>query len=218
MYRRAVTWPSKSLEARSDEIQVDALSIADLVTDLEDTLRVEGGTSLSAPQIGFGVRAFIINCAAVGQTNPDPSDCTKSLTTWFAYNPRIVSSEGSAESTEVCASLPYSSAKVTRSHTIELEYKNADGHIKSAVFEPPMSLVVQHEIDHLDGLLYTSRISNLKASMIKRAINKRRQEIRELRESLDSMDTPKITRVSKSAHLSKDEVRRRKKMRVKSRS
>jgi len=218
MYRRAVTWPSKSLEVRCDEVPVDELSIADLATDLEDTLRVEGGFSLSAPQIGFGVRAFIVNCADVGQTNPDPSDCTKSPTTWFAYNPKIVASEGSAESTETCASLPYSSAKVTRAYTVEVEYRNSEGHVKNAIFEPPMSLVVQHEIDHLDGVLYTSRISNLKASMIKRTINKRRQEIKEFRESFDSMDTPKITRVSKMAHLSKDEVRRRKKMRVKSRS
>jgi hypothetical protein len=54
--------------------------------------------------------------------------------------------------------------------------------------------------------------------MIKRSINKKRQELRELRYSIESIDTPKITRVSKTAHLSKDEVRRRKKMRVKSRS
>ena len=220
MYRRTITWPNPQLEAISNELSVQDSdgSVIDLLTDLEDSLRVEGGLSISAPQIGIGVRAFAVNCGNVGLANPDPSDLTKSNTTWFAYNPRVLTSEGTAESTESCASLPYQSALVRRAANVTLEYTNASGVERTETFGPPLSLVIQHEIDHLDGLLYTSRISNLKASMIKRAINKRMQEIKEFKESLNSMDTPKSSRVSKTAHLSKDELRRRKKMRAKSRS
>jgi peptide deformylase len=220
MYRRTITWPNPQLEAISNELSVQDSdgSVIDLLTDLEDSLRVEGGLSISAPQIGIEVRAFAVNCGNVGLANPDPSDLTKSNTTWFAYNPRVLNSEGTAESTESCASLPYQSALVRRAATVTLEYTNANGVERTEMFGPPLSLVIQHEIDHLDGLLYTSKISNLKSSMIKRAINKRMQEIKEFKESLNSMDTPKSTRVSKTAHLSKDELRRRKKMRAKSRS
>jgi len=220
MYRRTITWPNPQLEAISNELSVQDSdgSVIDLLTDLEDSLRVEGGLSISAPQIGIEVRAFAVNCGNVGLANPDPSDLTKSNTTWFAYNPRVLNSEGIAESTESCASLPYQSALVRRAATVTLEYTNANGVERTEMFGPPLSLVIQHEIDHLDGLLYTSKISNLKSSMIKRAINKRMQEIKEFKESLNSMDTPKSTRVSKTAHLSKDELRRRKKMRAKSRS
>lgn len=218
MYRRTITWPNPQLESKSTELSDTDGSVIDLLTDLEDSLRVEGGLSISAPQIGIGVRAFAVNCANVGHANPDPSDLTKSNTTWFAYNPRVVNSEGTAESTETCTSLPYQSALVRRARNVTLEYKNASGEDRSETFGPPLSLVIQHEIDHLDGVLYTSRISNLKASMIKRSINKRRQELKEFKQSLNSMDTPKSGRVSTTAHLSKDELRRRKKMRAKSRS
>jgi peptide deformylase len=220
MYRRTITWPNPNLEVKAIELKPNDAdgSIVDLATDLEDSLRVEGGPSISAPQIGFGVRAFAVNCSSLGQANPDSSELMKDQSTWFAYNPIVVATEGTAESTETCASLPYQSAQVRRHRTVTLQYRNLAGDEKTQMFEPPLSIVIQHEIDHLDGVLYISRISKLKSGMIKRSINKRQQELKKFKDSMKSMDTPKSNRVSKTVHLSKDEIRRRRKMRAKSRS
>ena len=130
----------------------------------------------------------------------------------------MIHSSGSESFSEVCHSVPKQTAVIERPSEITIEYTNSVGTRKTVCVSHPLSGVVHHELDHIEGKLLFYRLSNLKSSRMKRSINKMRQEIREFRESMYDMETPKTTRVSSTLHLSKAEIKKRKKMRSNSKS
>ena len=141
--------------------------------DLVDTLKVSSGVGLAAPQIGINNRAIVIKPSVVDMENPDPSGRDSDI--WFLFDPVITVNEGSSRIKweEACLSIPYVSGMVERDTLVSVGYKTLEGEEKSIDLTPPMSMIMQHEIDHLDGKLFIDRITGLSKYILMKKLKKR---------------------------------------------
>ena len=125
-----------------------------LIADLFETMRAAEGVGLAAPQVGVGVRAFVMD---VGDESLGPR---------AFVNPVIVERSGRVHGEEGCLSLPGLSAEVERDARIVVEGWDERGETVRLEASDLTSRCIQHEIDHLDGLLFLDRVSPLKRKML----------------------------------------------------
>ena len=123
--------------------------LGELVKNMVETMIVEEGVGLAAPQVGVSRRIAVVN--------PDPYDPGTLLT---LVNPRILSCSDDTECIEEgCLSVPGVRGKVDRPIEIEIEYQDAGGSTHCIRVDGLVSRIIQHELDHLDGVLFTDRLS-----------------------------------------------------------
>lgn len=163
VYRRILEWPEKSLNfpSRDLDLQKDSQVIRDLI----DTFKVSGGYGLSAPQIGLNVRAIAVNEKLLNKDN-------SGLELLLMINPKILNFKDNKKFEEACFSLPNISLEVSRFKEVEVEWLNSDGTKNRKWFKDYGSACVQHEIDHLDGILTVDKISHLRKSRLIKKIKK----------------------------------------------
>ena len=123
---------------------------------------VQGGIGLAAPQIGQPIQLAII----------DLSMGEKPEEHMILINPQITESEGSETEEEGCLSVPGFLLPINRKTKIFLKAIDLDGNEINQEFEGYKARVIQHEIDHLNGVLIVDRISSLKKQLVKREIKK----------------------------------------------
>lgn len=112
-----------------------------------------GGVGLAAPQVGVNKRIIVVSLMK------DYED--DNYRTIVMVNPVITAhSEATCSETEGCLSLPGESGEVTRWKSIDVEFFNVEGHKFSLHLEDLAARIVQHEIDHLDGVLFTDRVES----------------------------------------------------------
>ena len=147
-----------------------------LVSDMGETMFDAPGVGLAAPQVGASKRIIVYNPNAA---NPDrkegEEEGEKEEQKEFKalINPEIIASSGSIISeNEACLSVPDYSSDVKRFETVTVRGLNLEG--KKLEFDAHglLAVIMQHEIDHLDGVLYIDRISTLKRNMYKKKIKK----------------------------------------------
>jgi peptide deformylase len=120
------------------------------------------GVGLAAPQVGVHKRIIILDIT-VGK-EPD--------SLLVMINPEILSAEGEQTDEEGCLSVPGYNGNITRAQTVEVSYMTREGEQTTFNAEGLMARAIQHEVDHLDGILFVDRLSPLKRDMIKRKIKK----------------------------------------------
>ena len=147
--------PSAPLSSIGDE---DLVLIDNMIATMYDA----PGVGLAAPQVGVHKRIMILDIT-VGK-EPD------SLVVMI--NPEILSAEGEQTDEEGCLSVPGYNGNVTRAQTVEVSYMTREGEQTTLNAEGLMARAIQHEADHLDGILFVDRLSPLKRDMIKRKIKK----------------------------------------------
>lgn len=125
-----------------------------LIADLFETMRAAEGIGLAAPQVGVGVRLFVMDAG-------DEVVGPRAL-----VNPVIVERSGRVTGEEGCLSLPGLSAEVERDARIVVEAWDERGETVRLEAGDLVSRCIQHEIDHLDGLLFLDRVSPLKRKML----------------------------------------------------
>jgi len=134
-----------------------------LVGDLVDTMREgPGSVGVAAPQIGVPLRVCVVDVSA----SKHGKENTHGLL--VLINPEIVEREGSAMMREGCMSIPDYTGDVERATDITVRFLGMDGaprEIRTSGFE---AVAVQHEMDHLDGILFLDRISSLKTGLFRR--------------------------------------------------
>lgn len=144
--------PVSPQEIISDDIQ-------DLIADMRHTLvKKKYGIGIAAPQVGRDIALSVIHIRP-NKTRPDlPKEKWADL---VIINPRIVMSHGNKKPMwEGCISLPEVFAKVPRYKKIELEYLNEYAKERTKIFEGLLAHVIQHEVDHLNGVLYVDRVKD----------------------------------------------------------
>ena len=136
---------------------------ARVVQDLIDTMRAGPKTvGIAAPQIGELVRVFVVDCS----THPKSADANHGLLA--LVNPEIVASDGAEIAREGCLSIPDLTANVRRATRVELHARSPAGEriaIEAVGFE---ARAIQHELDHLDGLLFLDRVASLTRDVFRR--------------------------------------------------
>jgi peptide deformylase len=137
--------------------------IASLVADLLDTMREgPGSVGVAAPQIGVSLRVCVVDVSAsrLGKENNHGQ--------LVMINPEIVARQGGAVMREGCMSVPDYTGEVERATEITVRFLDGDGHpaeVEASGFE---AVAIQHEMDHLDGVLFLDRIVSLKTGLFRR--------------------------------------------------
>lgn len=153
------------LKEKAREIRVLGQGIIDLAAAMVQTMQQAPGIGLAAPQVGESLRLITVDLS-VG-ANPDEL--------LVVINPLILETEGHETSEEGCLSVPGYSLPIKRSARILLQGILPDGRALRAEFDGLKARVLQHEIDHLDGVLIVDRQSSLKRSLIRKEISQKRK-------------------------------------------
>jgi len=147
------------LRRRAREIETVTPEIRRLVDDMIDTMYDEVGIGLAAPQVGTSVRLLVVG--------DEEGRGAQAL-----VNPVISEQGGTVTAEEGCLSLPGIFAQVTRSQWVKLEAQDLEGRPVAITARGLRARVFQHEIDHLDGVLFIDRLDPVTRDRIKRRIKK----------------------------------------------
>ena len=127
-----------------------------LVDDMIETMHESDGIGLAAPQVGISKRILVTDVSPVeSEFGPQAF-----------INPVILETHGDAELEEGCLSIPGIRENVTRPEEILLKYQTVDGKDRTEKYTGWMSRVLQHEIDHLDGILFIDHLGSVKQKII----------------------------------------------------
>ena len=158
MIRKILTYPDPELKKKSAPVTVINDKIRELVADMAETMYDAPGVGLAAPQIGVHQRVIVIDVAGKDEA-PDLI---------VAINPVIVHAEGEEYEEEGCLSVPKYSANVRRHARVVVKALNLEGEEVTWKADELLAIAFQHEIDHLDGILFIDHISPLKREIFRR--------------------------------------------------
>lgn len=158
------------LRKKGKEITKDYPDLDKLIENMWDTMYEAYGVGLAAQQIGLPIRLFIIDPSAFGEDEElelAEQEQLKNLKKVF-INPKIVAEEGEDWAfNEGCLSIPEVREDVFRKQQITIEYQDENFNSFREVYEGLAARVIQHEYDHIEGVLFTDKLSSLKKRLIK---------------------------------------------------
>jgi peptide deformylase len=140
------TLPDPVLRQKAKKVANVDGAIQKLIDDMVDTMRANSGVGLAAPQIGVSLRVAVIEM-------PEKEVIT-------LINPQIIKRWGEREVEEACLSVPGYQGEVKRSVTVKVKAHNRDGKEIRLRAEGLLAEALEHEIDHLDGVLYIDHIGD----------------------------------------------------------
>ena len=163
MLRPVLLVPDARLKEQCAPVEHFNESLRELVRDLEDTRRSNVAcVGIAAPQIGALLRVAIVDTSEHRKFGPNSSGYHVFI------NPEIIERSGERLGREGCLSLPDFTANVKRALHIKVRFQNPQGvwhELETTDFE---AVVVQHELDHLDGILFLDRVANLATDVFRR--------------------------------------------------
>lgn len=169
-----VAYGDPVLRKKGKEIDKDYPSLKELINNMYETMYGAYGVGLAAPQIGLPIRLFIVDASPFAEDeelSTDEQEFLKDLKKTF-INAKIIEETGDEWAfNEGCLSIPDVREDVFRQPTVTLEYydENFDKHIET--FSGIAARIIQHEYDHIEGILFTDKISPLKKRLIKGKLN-----------------------------------------------
>ncbi len=159
---RVVTYGNSVLKRRAAEVETIDESIEQLAREMFAALERSRGVGLAAPQIGVSLRLIVLS---IPQEDGSRWKCV-------VVNPQIVKRKGTVKSEEGCLSVPGVYEEISRAEEVEvkgLDLKGEEIRVKGTGL---LARTLQHELDHLDGILIVDRISSLKRHVLKKRLRK----------------------------------------------
>lgn len=154
-----VKYPDKFLRKRSADVPVEECGdFSEIIEKMKHIMYSKDGVGLAAPQVGLSARVITV----------DPSPAEEPYGFMYFINPEIIArSKNEDIMEEGCLSLPGIIAPVVRAVDVKIRYNTLDGEVKEAVFSDFTARVLQHEIDHLNGILFIDRVTPAELLKIK---------------------------------------------------
>jgi len=143
----------KILRTKSRKVQAVTPKMVALAEQMLETMREANGVGLAAPQVGVLQRLFVVEV-------PEDEENDEPAQTFIFFNPKIIKGRGEQIGYEGCLSIPGYIGEVARRERITVEGVNETGDAVRLKAEGYLARVFQHEIDHLDGILYTDRLTD----------------------------------------------------------
>ena len=168
--RKILTEPDKILRQVSKPVEGVGREEQDLMGDMLDTMYAAKGIGLAAIQVGIPKRIIVIDLNKDEKKNP-----------MYFVNP-IIKQKNSVNSIyeEGCLSVPNQFAEIERPNKCEVEYLDFDGKKQLLKAEVLLATCIQHEVDHLDGVLFIDYLSKLKKNMIIKKLIKHKKEVEKI--------------------------------------
>ncbi|MGC1516706.1 MAG: peptide deformylase [Maribacter sp.] len=164
-----VAYGDPVLRKVADEINEEYPNVKDLLSNMWDTMYNASGVGLAAPQIGLPIRLFIVDTTPFSNDEELSADEQKQLDGFkqVFINAKIEETGEEWSFNEGCLSIPDVREDVSRKDTIHITYLDADFKQHSKTFDGLLARVIQHEYDHIEGILFTDKLSTLKKRMLK---------------------------------------------------
>lgn len=151
------------LRRPTEEIDKSYPNLKQLISDMYETLTHADGCGLAAPQVGRSIRLFVVDGTELTEDYPECKDFKMAF-----VNPEIIeTSEDSCTYSEGCLSLPGISENVARPKWIKIWYQDADFNEHEEVFDGFRARIIEHEYDHLEGNVFTDRISPIRRQFVR---------------------------------------------------
>jgi peptide deformylase len=147
--------------------------LKETIASMYETMYNAYGVGLAAPQVGLAIRLFVIDTAPFSEDEDLSKDEQLQLKNFKRtfINAKMLKEEGEEWGfNEGCLSIPEVREDVYRNETITIEYCDEDFNTKTEVFDGLIARVIQHEYDHIEGILFTDKISTLKKQLIKKKL------------------------------------------------
>lgn len=165
-----VAYGDPVLRKKTDDISKDYPKLTDLIADMYETMYAASGIGLAAPQIGLPIRLFIVDATPF----EDDEDLELEDREYLAkfkrvfINAKIIEETGNEWAfNEGCLSIPEIREDVFRQDTVTIEYWNEEFVKQTETISGIAARIIQHEYDHIEGILFTDKLSPLKKRLIK---------------------------------------------------
>ena len=148
-------------------IDKDYKNLQQFVADMFETMYVSDGIGLASPQVGKSIRLFVVDTTTLKDKDPLLKDFKKVF-----INPQILERTGEKSPfNEGCLSIPGIREDVSRESKIRISYYDRDFNFYDELYDGILSRVMQHEYDHLDGILFTDHLAPLKKRLLRNKLN-----------------------------------------------
>lgn len=168
-----VAYGDPVLRKMGKEIDQDYPNLKELIANMKETMYNASGVGLAAPQIGKAIRLFVIDASPFAEDDNLEEEEKATLKNFVRVyiNPKILNEEGEEWTfNEGCLSIPDVREDVTRKSKVTLAYQDEDFTTQTEVLDGLAARVFQHEYDHIEGVLFTDKVSSLKKRLIKRKL------------------------------------------------
>ncbi len=158
-------FPDKRLALKAAPVEKNSSEVQKIIDDMFDTMHEVSGVGLAATQVNIQQRITVIDLS---------SDKSTPL---CLINPEIITKEGSIDWEEGCLSFPGVYAKIARAAQITVNFLDRDWQPQTIEADDLLSVCIQHEIDHLDGITFYDHLSPLKQKMLRKKLEKYRESL-----------------------------------------
>ena len=159
MTLKVYKYGSKALREKATPVAVVDDSLRRLADDMVETMHAAGGVGLAAEQVGRGERMCVIDIPEGCDSPEDAAFNAPIAMPLRLFNPSIVAREGSQRDKEGCLSFPGVGGSITRAAQVVCQYLDEENRPQMITARGFLARALQHEIDHLDGILYVDRMS-----------------------------------------------------------
>ncbi|MDQ3141361.1 MAG: peptide deformylase [Bacteroidota bacterium] len=171
------------LKKRAVDINSDYPDLEGLISNMWETMYFAKGVGLAAPQVGLSIRLFVIDTTAYSEEKNESTGIKQVF-----INPTILKETGLEwPFEEGCLSIPNIHAEVERHEELTIRFQDEQFNWQEISYDDMNARVIQHEYDHIDGVLFIERIDPLRKQLLKRKLDKIRKGIHEAKYPVRTM-------------------------------
>lgn len=172
MVRPIYVYGTEALRRETDPVEENTEALQALIDDMIETMYAASGIGLAAPQIGRRERIFVVDASPMAEEAAEDGAPLPPQPMVF-INPEIVwESEAECELEEGCLSIPDVREMVTRPERVEIHYLDRDFNERELEVGSVLARVIQHEYDHLEGVLFVDHLSAFRRRLLKRTLKR----------------------------------------------
>ncbi|MCX7955160.1 MAG: peptide deformylase [Bacteroidales bacterium] len=161
------TYGHRLLRKKAVDIEKDYPNLKNIIENMFETLYSAEGVGLAAPQVGLSIRLFIVDATSMKKEHPELSNFKK-----IFINARILKEEGAEwYYNEGCLSIPGIREDVLRKSIVTIEYYDENFLKHTETYNGIAARIIQHEYDHIEGILFIDRLSSLRKTLLKSRLN-----------------------------------------------
>lgn len=183
-----VTYDDDVLRQKAEPVRENSEELQKLIDDMFETMYNSDGVGLAAPQVGELLRVFVVDAKAMAENENEDEDEAPDFGPITMINPEITfKSDETVEMEEGCLSIPGVNAPVKRPQSVVVQYLDRDFEQQEREVDGWLGRIIQHEKDHLDGILFLDHLSMFKRKLL----HSKLKEIAEGRKEIDYPVAPK---------------------------